>query len=126
MPATEKLLVLLNPREKSGLSRQATRHGISMGEVVRRAIARVDPGDERELAQQAALIDGLVKALEQSTARAGVALDQALRDVAEARAVLAATDAGAPGAQPACGVAAVTAPRLRRAGARTARVAAAR
>ena len=95
MPLTEKLLILLKPAEKSALSRQATRRGISMGEVVRRAIGRADDGDEAERACEAAMVDALARALEASTARAGRALDQALRDVADARAALAAASAGA-------------------------------
>lgn len=97
MASTEKLLVLLKPDEKSALSRQAMRRGISMGEVVRRAIGRGDDGDEAERAREAAMVDVLTRALEASTARAGRALDQALRDVAAARAALAAASAGASG-----------------------------
>ncbi len=85
MPASNNLLVVLNAREKTDLARQASRRGISMGEVVRRAVARFETSDDADMAQQESLIEGLVKALEVSTARAAASLDQARRDVAEAR-----------------------------------------
>ena len=70
--ATERIPVLVTPREKSEIARMAKAAGLSMGEFLRRAAASFRPDEDERLLLP--MIDQMVR----TTAQAGAAIDDAL------------------------------------------------
>lgn len=80
MGASEKLLVLLTRAEKSTLSNRAAADRVSMGEVVRRAVALYQSSPPPSSDEETALVR-LTAELRASTRRASSALSKAERDI---------------------------------------------
>ena len=73
--ATERIPVLVTPREKSDIARMAKAAGLSMGEFMRRAAAAFEPDDD------ARLIVPMIEQMVRTTAKASAAIDDALAHV---------------------------------------------
>jgi len=86
LASTERMVVLMSPREKAALEAKARRAGkISAGELVRRAIAAYDEGTAEEASELRTLLD-LLATTHAETLRRLVATE---RKVDETLAVLA-------------------------------------
>ncbi len=83
MGASEKLLLLLSPDEKSALSQRASAAKVSMGEWVRRAVSEYRPELAADKDEENALLR-LTAELRASTKRAARAVTQAEHDIDEA------------------------------------------
>jgi hypothetical protein len=59
--ATERVVVLMTPDDKAKLEAKAKQAGVSVGELVRRAVEGYDPEDEQE-----AEIEALLSAIEKT------------------------------------------------------------
>jgi hypothetical protein len=70
--ATERIPVLVTPREKSDIARMAKAAGLSMGEFLRRAAAAFRPDDDERL------IVPMIEQMVRTTAKASAAIDDAL------------------------------------------------
>jgi len=57
MAATARLMVLMSPEERASLDVKARTLGVSVGEVVRRAVQAFELGTEEEAAKLRSLID---------------------------------------------------------------------
>jgi hypothetical protein len=79
--ATERLVVLMTPEDKSAVENKAAALGLKTAEFVRRAAAAYDPEEAASLVQLAALAADLKR----SNQEAGEALDRALASVEETR-----------------------------------------
>lgn len=76
--ATERVVTLMTPAEKSQLEGKARRANVSLGEFVRRSVEAYDPDEIQQLEQLA----DLARAFRESAERASAAVDRAREDVA--------------------------------------------
>lgn len=105
---TERLVVLLSPREKARIAALAQERRTSIGEFVRSMLAAVDErsvdrtdgphlrrqgghGDEPVSVEQAAALERLAEVAVQSMRRANAALDRAFEEIETTQAYLAKT-----------------------------------
>jgi Ribbon-helix-helix protein, copG family len=78
--ATERVVVLMPPKDKARLEAKARQARTSIGDLVRRAVEAYEP----EL--EGAELEALVRLLEESQARAMRSLDEAEKELAATRA----------------------------------------
>lgn len=71
--ATERVITLMTPSEKSLLEGKARRANVSVGEFVRRSVEAYDPDEIQQLEQLA----DLARAFRESAERASAAVDRA-------------------------------------------------
>lgn len=74
--ATKRIPILVTPAEKKEIARAAKAAGLSMGEFLRRAAAAFRPTDDEQT------LDGMIRQMAKTTARASAAIDEALAFVA--------------------------------------------
>ncbi|OIQ85241.1 hypothetical protein GALL_329160 [mine drainage metagenome] len=86
---TERIPVLVTPKEKARIASKARRAGVSMGEYLRRAAASFTPADDDEL------LEGMIAQMVKTTARADAAIDAALAHVRASEKRIAAMEAHA-------------------------------
>jgi hypothetical protein len=81
--ATERVVLLMSPDEKTRLATMAKEAGVSIGEFVRRLLReRISDSEfEAELEQRRPEFEALLTELELSNARAHTALDEALEEI---------------------------------------------
>jgi hypothetical protein len=70
--ATQRIPVLVTPAEKNRIAGMAKNAGLSMGEYLRRAAMAFRPIEEEKL------LEGMIDQMNETTARASAALDEAL------------------------------------------------
>jgi len=70
--ASERIPVLVTPREKSDIARMAKSAGLSMGEFLRRAAASFRPDEDERL------LLPMIEQIVRTTAQAAAAIDDAL------------------------------------------------
>ena len=89
--ASERVVVLMTPREKRGLEAKARRLGASAAELVRRSVKAYDPdADDKQ-------VETLLRQLTGAHQAALAALDGAERELAETRAHFASKRPGRQG-----------------------------
>ena len=84
---TERIPVLVTPKEKTRIANKARQAGVSMGEYLRRAAAAFTPADDDEL------LEGMIVQMVKTTAQADAAIDDALAYVEASQARIAAMEA---------------------------------
>ena len=92
MGASDKLLVLLSPAEKSALAKRASAGNVSMGEWVRRAVSDYRPELASDKDEETALLR-LTAELSAATRRAARAITRAENDIDQAIQMLRTTRA---------------------------------
>lgn len=83
---TERIPVLVTPKEKTRIANKARQAGVSMGEYLRRAAAAFTPADDDEL------LEGMIVQMVKTTAQADAAIDDALAYVEASQARIAAME----------------------------------
>jgi len=86
MAATERIPVLVTRQEKVQIAKLAKEAGLSMGEFLRRAAAFQSSGDDQ-------ILEGMIRQMAESTARASAAMDDAIAFVAASNARMAKLEA---------------------------------
>lgn len=82
--ATERVVVLMTPEDKRALEERAKAAGISVGELVRRAVEAYDPAGE-----EAEQVDAMLRHIKQMGEEILAGLDAATAQVRATRAYLA-------------------------------------
>jgi len=82
--ASERVVTLMTPTEKTALEDKARRVGISVGEFVRQSVDAFDPAEAADLAELTALASELTE----SNREAAAALDRALASIQATRSQL--------------------------------------
>ncbi len=70
--ATERIPVLVTPTEKGRIAKMAKDAGLSMGELLRRAVSTYQSSEED------ALLEGMITQMKKTCAQANAAIDEAL------------------------------------------------
>jgi hypothetical protein len=86
---TRRIPVLVTPAEKNRIAKMAKDAGLSMGEYFRRAAMAFRPAEEEKL------FEGMIDQMNEATARANHALDEALAFVEASNRRIAAMEPGA-------------------------------
>jgi len=86
MGATERIVVLVTPEQKAEISSRAKEAKLTVGELLRRAVAAYSVDEQDEA------LAGLVEQVRKSAAHASKALDDALRQVSASQRRIAAME----------------------------------
>ena len=70
--ATERIPVLVTAKEKSQIALMAKNAGISMGELLRRAVSSYRPSEDDRV------LEGMIDQMNKTTSQANTAIDKAL------------------------------------------------
>jgi hypothetical protein len=70
--ATERIPVLVTAKEKSQIAAMAKNAGISMGELLRRAVSSYRPSEDDRV------LEGMIDQMNKTTSQANAAIDKAL------------------------------------------------
>ena len=92
MAATERVPVLMTPAEKKRVVAKAKKAGLTTGEYMRRAAAGFRPEDDD------AALEAMIEQMNEATARAEKAIDDALRFIATSNQRIAKMEAAVKGA----------------------------
>lgn len=84
--ATERIPVLVTANEKTQIAQMAKNAGISMGELLRRAVASYRPSEDDRL------LEGMIDQMNKTTLQASAAIDEALALVEASNKRLAAME----------------------------------